>query len=127
MHPLHDPQLDRDHDFLIHRFSELYGTLCWEKAEQAQTRALLEDLKRHVLDHFVREEALMRATGFPGLPKHHRAHLALRRAFTEGLARQECPNPCRQAFLQQMRERFLAHIVTWDEAFGEWLSLHPTA
>jgi len=75
--------------------------LCWEPSQRTAHLSLLEDLKAHVVDHFAREELLMEGMWFPGLAKHRQAH-------------------------QRMRERLLARIVTWDEVFGEWLSLHPS-
>ncbi len=122
---LHDPQIDRDHDFLINRFSDLYGTLCWEASEHTANLTLLEELKTHVFGHFTREEAEMKTLSFPDLAQHQRAHQRLRRAFIKGLQNLESNRASLQEFLLNMRERFLTHIVTWDRAFEEWLALQP--
>jgi len=125
MQCLHDPQIDRDHDFLINRFSDLYGTLCWEASEHSANVNLLDELKTHVFEHFTREEREMKTMCFPDLAQHRRAHPAVRRAFIKGLKNLESNHASLQEFLLHMRERFLTHIVTWDRVFEEWLAQRP--
>lgn len=122
MFSFQDAHIDGDHDLIIGRFSELYGTLCWDRAHQAQHLGLLRELQAYIAEHFDREEAVMAAEAFEGLQAHMEAHQAIRLAFRELLEDLQDADSSLEDRLVLMREIFLAHIVTWDDAFGEWLT-----
>ena len=126
MQRFHDPRIDSDHDLVITQFEALCHLTCWEEAGLAENLTLLRQLQEYVADHARREEAIMAKAAFPGLRAHAAAHARLAQAF------QRLAGPMLDATfsvereLGLLRRLFLAHIVTWDEAFGTWLAVQET-
>lgn len=122
MFSFQDAHIDGDHDQIIGRFSELYGTLCWDPAQQDRHLDLLQELQAYISEHFDREEAVMAAQGFEGLQAHVDAHQVIRQGFADLLGNLQSPEYSLEERLTLMRDVFLAHIVVWDDAYGAWLS-----
>lgn len=104
-------EIDRDHRELVDRINELGQAM--RKGEGRQKIAeLLAFLNRYVQEHFLMEEALMRASGYPGLEQHQARHEQFRRDLA---ARAE-------AFAHTPAERGVAiEIHGW---LMRWLSDH---
>ncbi len=121
MHRFQDAEVDSDHDLVIARFDDLCGELHWRRLAPAQLADLAEQLLNYSTVHFAREERLMAAHGYPDLPGHRQAHQGLWQAFTRVLQPLLSGVLDPEADLKALRTLFLSHIVTWDEAYAEWL------
>lgn len=126
MHPIHDPQTDRDHDRVITLFEALCHLADWTAEGRAANAELLAELINYASAHCQREETLMGNAGYPGLAAHAAAH----RAMARHLRRLEGPMLAGRLSVQEelavVRELFLSHIVTFDEQFGEWLAVRAS-
>lgn len=71
------PAIDADHKHLIELLNRLHY-MAMAGDEREAIGAVLGELVEYTLAHFAREEALMRAAGYPGLAAHARMHEALR-------------------------------------------------
>jgi hemerythrin len=64
----------------------------------------------------------MRAAGYPYQAQHATAHANMQDEFGRVLNAMPVGSPNLQADLALLRQMFLHHILTYDEAFGEWLA-----
>lgn len=108
MHPIHDPHIDADHDRIIQDLERLTEHL---RASETPEPSMLQGLRDYLQEHCSREEACMAADGYPERAAHQVAHAALRSVWEGGNVSQD---------LSLLRRSLLAHIVTWDEAYGVW-------
>ena len=120
MHRFHDAEVDADHDLIISHFDALCGEACWSQENRPSVQGLIGQLRHYLSSHFEREEALMAAKGYPELISHGRAHAAMREEFARSLEPMLTANLTLREDLRLLRDMFLAHIVTWDDAFGAW-------
>jgi hemerythrin-like metal-binding protein len=129
MHGFHDPQVDAEHDRIITFFEALWE--CHGRgAEEPQAFADLSAcLLLYLHRHCRREETLMRGHGYPDADLHARAHRLLQSEFQRVLMPRLARRTGFSGDLALVRELFLRHIVTWDDAFGAWLegALHRRA
>jgi hemerythrin-like metal-binding protein len=70
--PMGDPGLDADHQQLIEYINELHAVVTAGGGDGLQE--LLAKLVRYTHQHFTREEAFLRAAGYPGLAEHVQQH-----------------------------------------------------
>jgi hemerythrin-like metal-binding protein len=126
MHSLHDPQLDRDHDLVITLFEALCHLTDWTPEGRKANRLLVQELLHDVSAHSRREESLMKRLGYPGLAKHVQAHREMAQQLEHLIGPMLTGSLGVAEELALLRQLFLAHIVTFDEAFGEWLSSRET-
>jgi hemerythrin len=104
------PAIDADHKHLIELLNRLhYMALAGDDREAVG--AVLSELVDYTLAHFEREEALMKASDYPGLAAHVRLHEVLR------------------AQAAHFRDRFRADPRAFDvERFyvflSDWLTMH---
>jgi hemerythrin-like metal-binding protein len=117
MHLFHDTQIDHDHDQVISHLDALSRLTLQDAAAR---RDMVAYLLHYVADHAGREEAIMRAAGYPDLAAHAEAHRELQEEFAR-LSRPVLEAVPGQDYCR-LRRLFLTHIVAWDEAFGEWLA-----
>lgn len=121
MHSFGDPRIDADHDRIICEFDAMCRVVCQEEFSVSEHEAWAKRFLRYTREHFRREELLMRRSGFSSLTEHTLAHAYLQREFQEHLRTLRPGNPNLRTSLEVVRRIFLAHIVTYDEAFGIWL------
>jgi hemerythrin len=96
---------------------------------------LLAQACREFLDHnrahFAREEAAMKAAGFPPYPVHKHEHdqvLAWLENLTSALAEGIEPETARQTIKEEIPAWFLRHIQTMDSVTANWLAAQsPTS
>jgi hemerythrin len=87
-HAVFIPEIDAEHKNIFRLAEELQQALAGgPPAGQAQ--AILRELVTRAEEHFAREERLMRATGFPGLPWHTGQHDTVRKRVKEFVPRIE--------------------------------------
>ena len=122
MRPFQDPQIDHDHDQVIAHLETLSRLTTWSPAGRQDHLQLIQQLLDYVAGHFQREETVMAAAGYPGLAAHAAAHAAMAADFRRLAAALRATKFSVPAELRLLRGVFLAHIVTWDEAFGQWLA-----
>lgn len=123
MHRFQDAEVDSDHDLIISQFDALCGEVCWSPENRPAAVELLRKLEYYSSGHFQREEALMAAQGYEDLAEHRQAHETMRQEFDRLLGPLMRETLTLKADLRLLRDMFLCHIVTWDEAYGEWLAL----
>lgn len=120
MHSFGDQKIDEDHDRIICEFDELCRLIARDRFDVHGHHAWAQRFLRYTSEHFRREEALMRRLSFAGLREHTLAHAYMQREFREHLRTLRPGAPNLRASLEVVRRMFLAHIVTYDEAFGIW-------
>lgn len=126
MHSFNDQQIDADHDLIIMKFDELCSLACYTNYDSTRRLELMEQLKEYLSTHFEREEKLMSTTTYEHLPQHQMAHRNMKSEFIRMMKPKTTEGELSlDSDLYQMRKMFLSHIVTFDEAFGEWLSQRP--
>ena len=72
-------------------------------------------------EHFRREEEVMKGAGYPHLDRHITSHAYMQEEFGRLLEIMSPESPNLRSDLCLLRQMFLHHILTFDEAFGEWL------
>ncbi len=122
MYRFNDPVTDAEHDLIIQKFSHLCEIVALDNYDPQARRDLLELFLHYTSEHFHREEALMRDASYPDLEAHIVGHAYMQEAF-QRLREAMAPDaPNLRADLGVMRQMFLQHILTLDEAFGAWLA-----
>lgn len=112
------PGIDRDHERLFATIGGLRAAL--GGGRQRVDAAVIADLATYAERHFADEEAIMEATGFPGLEDHRMEHhlartilLGFRNDHLEG-------RPVEAASVLEFLEKWLAsHIALVDHAMAE--------
>lgn len=74
--------IDQDHDLI---FRTVRAEMAQSWATQVAPKALLEDMRSALRDHFEREEAYMEVQGYPALEQHRQHHHAYFRRFSESI------------------------------------------
>lgn len=70
-------EIDADHQDIFDIANRLYAEMQEEEPEHSIVGEVLVELIEHTGGHFIREEALMRSTGFPHLAQHQLEHKLL--------------------------------------------------
>jgi hemerythrin len=122
MYKFNDAGIDAEHDFIISRFSDLCKIVSIGEYDLGARRELLGIFLHYTSDHFHREEALMQEAGYPRLEQHAIAHAYMQDEFGRRLGAMSGGSPNLQTDLCLLRQMFLHHILTFDEALGEWLA-----
>lgn len=122
MYRFNDPITDAEHDFIIHKFSDLCEIVALGDYSPDARKELLECLLHYTTAHFLREEELMRGRGYPGLEAHTLSHAYMQEAFNRLRDAMPVDSANLRADLQLMRQMFLQHILTQDEAYGAWIA-----
>jgi len=65
--------IDADHKALIAMVNE-FATLSGGTASLARLKSCLAGLRKYTIEHFAREETVMRNVGFPNIDRHKAAH-----------------------------------------------------
>lgn len=125
MQPFQDPQVDADHDWMITFFDRLRMSPGGPTEDPRVFRQLAACLLDYLSGHCQREEQLMRDRGYEETDGHAEAHRQLQREFQRLLMPRLEGHLDLEEDLRLVRELFLCHIVTWDDAFGAWLARHP--
>ena len=120
-HTLGIASMDRQHRELVDRVNELAEAVA-HGCDCEQARLRMESLIRFTQGHFVHEESLMRAYGFPGLEQHAAEHEEVLR---EALTLMEALSPSNTgravlvtAFLTDCAEN---HILNEDRELALYL------
>jgi anti-anti-sigma factor len=121
MQRFHDAEVDADHDRIISRFDELFTEARRGGACRETVAGLLRELHHYLTEHFRLEEGLMAGHRYPDLAGHRQAHQAMREEFERTLEPLLQDGQSLGEEVRLLRDLFLAHIVTWDDAFGGWL------
>lgn len=122
MYRFNDPITDAEHDLIIQKFSHLCEIVALDNYDPQARRDLLELFLHYTSEHFRREETLMRKVSYPGLEAHTDGHAYMQEAFQRLREAMSPDTPNLRADLGVMRQMFLQHILTLDDAFGAWLA-----
>jgi hemerythrin-like metal-binding protein len=121
MYPFQDPGIDSDHDFIISRFEGMRGLAASKGYDQLGRKTFIDMFIYYTSSHFGREDEIMRRSGYPGYAEHLMAHAYLQREFSSLRRTMPEGNPNLSSDLAAFRQMFILHILTHDEAYGEWL------
>jgi hemerythrin len=115
------PSIDADHQ----GFLELMNNLCsaMDRGEgRNRTQATLDALRAYATYHFIREEDVMGAAGYPGLHAQQVEH-AWYLYYLEKLDGLSDADPARaRETMEFMRTWFVDHILGTDKRFSQWLT-----
>lgn len=114
-------QVDDEHQRLFVLVNNFYDAFMLDH-DRATVLGLLDRLVEHIQRHFVNEEGLMRASGFPGLDAHRVQHQKLLEQVREVDAkfRDRSVNPTHATVLV-LRNCLGDHIMRHDLGFGAHL------
>ena len=120
--------LDEDHRQLFAMVNGLFDAIGGGTGGELLT-ALFDALAAYTRDHFAREEALMAARHYPGLPAHRAEHLQLaervqelRRSFLAGSV-----EPVSQELLVLFKTWLTSHIRVTDFGYKAYVMDRPGA
>lgn len=122
MHRFQESSIDSDHDLIITKFECMREIVCTKGYDCRGRRAFIDVFLHYTSSHFKREEKAMRAAEYPRYGEHVLAHAYLQREFRSLLKTMPEDSPNLLSDLATFRQMFLFHILTHDEAYGEWLS-----
>jgi hemerythrin-like metal-binding protein len=127
MHKFQDPGIDAEHDLIISCFEAMLEIVSTHDYDSQQRKACVDMFRHYTTSHFRHEEKAMAAVNYPHMQDHVLAHAYLQKEVRSlvGLMREDRPNHA--ADLAAFRKMFLFHILTHDEAYGEWLAQQPQA
>lgn len=114
------PRIDADHQRFLALMDHLYSAL--DRGEgRTHIHAILRGLKAYATYHFIREEDLMGAAGYPALHPHQVQH-AWYLYYLEKLEGQAVADSILACeTMRFMRDWFVDHILGIDKRFSEWL------
>jgi hemerythrin len=120
--------VDSQHFVLFEVLNELNTAMVQGQAH-AVSGQLLAKLLKYTRDHFSGEEAIMAASGYPGLEAHKALHRELTHQVEDYIARHRAAedraepavNPQMLSFL---RDWLANHIQTVDREAGPWMNEH---
>ena len=126
MHRFQVPSIDSDHDLIITKFESMIELATTKDYGKQSRQDFIEVFLEYTSSHFKREEEAMREVDYPSFAEHVLAHAFLQHEFRNLLKTlpEDAPNVASDLAL--FRQMFLFHILTHDEAFGEWLTHHGT-
>jgi hemerythrin-like metal-binding protein len=115
------PRIDADHQRFLALMSDLHSAL--DRGEgRDHIHAIMGGLKAYATYHFIREEDLMGAAGYPGLHAHQVEH-AWYLYYLEKLEGQAVADSILACeTMHFMRNWFVDHILGIDKRFSEWLA-----
>lgn len=116
-----DARIDAEHDFLISQFELMNEIVSTKRYDRQGRRECIDLFLDYTSSHFKREEMLMQEEGYPNIAQHVLAHAYLQHEFNGLIKTMPEENPNLAADISLFRDLFLFHILTHDEAFGEWL------
>lgn len=115
------PAIDDQHKELIDYLVRLQLSI--EDHDMGEARQLLDDFIRYTQGHFMEEESLMHAIGYPRLMEHELRHESLLeeiRQLKKSVDAQKIPVSL--ALLAYLRVWLFEHIKTADRRLGEFLN-----
>lgn len=114
------PPLDDDHKELVHLLADLRSDILANRGRNAGLH--LDRLADYVRGHFAREEAILRAVGYPLLEKHMARHEAMALDIAEAMADQEIA--CNLDLAEKLHDFILGwlrgHIMTEDMEYAKY-------
>lgn len=115
------PSIDADHRGFLELMNDLYAAM--ERGDGGgRTRATLDALRAYATYHFIREEDVMGAAGYPGLQAQQMEH-AWYLYYLEKLEGLSYTDPASALETTSfMRTWFLDHILGADRRFSQWLA-----
>lgn len=117
-----DPGIDREHRELVVLFQRLTDPVHGDDPDRV--RAMLDDLVRHVGEHFDREEGIMRRHAYPGYAAHKQGHGELLQQINNFMHLMDAEGAALPpaAILDFVGSWLIGHIVHDDKALGAWLA-----
>ncbi len=118
------PRMDQQHKKLIGILNQLFDAMMNHHAFEV-TEPLVKQLVEYTQTHFADEEALMAATGFPGLNEHREQH----RRLIERVQKQVALAAGKDLFqpvqlLHFLNDWLTVHIQQEDKLYGPWIQSH---
>jgi len=115
------PELDEDHQRLLHRVNALLAAVA--SREPAVVQSALRELRSETEAHFAREETLMREAHYPGFKQHCVRHQRLLRELSTLRVALDASGKFRVplAPMNYIRRWFAAHIAGDDRMVASYL------
>ncbi|MDO8605326.1 MAG: bacteriohemerythrin [Phaeospirillum sp.] len=114
--------LDSDHRIIFDLLDQLHDAM-----ETGQSRdvigSVVSVLAEYVQHHFRREEAIMRASGFPELDRHREEHLDLERRVIELRNRYQAGERgvLGEDVVDLLKKWLTGHILVSDNSYRPWV------
>ena len=124
--------MNADHAQEVQLLEDLGEALTAHRTDPSQLDAVLERLSLlavHTREHFLREEQVMRETGFPAYPMHKAEHdRVLAEMDLEARRFREGGDPDRlwTYLFKTVPAWFVHHIRTMDRVTAQFVSSHPS-
>jgi hemerythrin-like metal-binding protein len=116
--------LDGQHAVLIADLNRTYAAMTKGSAK-CGADSHLRNLLKHALAHFLAEEEMMAATGYPALLQHRAKHLNFVRQVQGYLARcKDGDKTMHLPLLNFIRDWLTNHIQEEDREYAPWLNKH---
>lgn len=126
------PIIDHDHAAMaaaineLARFYQADGGAATDIDRRAKLAAAIAEMREVTAKHFQSEQWIMENAGYPTLNAHRRQHEDLLAEFDAFSAQfQATPASEGEHVLRFLRDWFVFHVQTWDEAFARWLAARP--
>lgn len=124
------PIIDHDHAGMADAINTLAGFYAPDAQCDPDRRAkigqAIAELRQATAKHFQSEQWIMENAGYPTLAAHRRQHDDLLAEFDAFSAQfQVTPASEGEHVLRFLRDWFVFHVQTWDEAFVRWLAGRP--
>jgi hemerythrin len=114
--------IDTDHKLLISLINQLDDAIRGSEPKQTVSR-VLDALLNYTDYHFAREESLMRASGYPDIDAHSRAHATLRAQVhnIRSRYRRNAESIRAQEVLSFLKNWLTAHIIGRDKLYAPFV------
>ena len=114
--------MDDQHGILMDTMNELRQALVRGSGRE-QLSELLDRLIEFTRMHFWSEEQLMEQSAFPGLAEHRAEHHSMLAQMIQSAHRVQYGEGVQmRSLLCSLRDGFLEHIESLDQAYGPWLN-----
>jgi len=110
--------LDGQHRQILGIINDLY-TASQSGTEREEIKGLLDRLVQYTVDHFQREEELMKECGYPELAQHKNMHQRVTEKTID--IRKHFGRVSGQELLACLKEWWLNHICGTDRQYGPYL------
>lgn len=109
-----------DHDRVFRLLDDLSNRIhAEEQLDAEERRRCALELVDYCTDHFREEELDMRGFNYPELERHLREHERIQDHLIKGAIARIIQSDS-LVLLDCVRDLFIRHIITWDEAFLVW-------
>jgi hemerythrin len=120
--------MNDDHAHAAEQWEAMLAALDHNPADVESLLTASEEFLRHNREHFQREEAAMRASGFPPYTVHKQEHdrvLAWLEGLVASIRAGEDSTALRRVIRHDIGDWLLRHVQTMDQVTARWIDAHP--